>query len=346
MKKTIPEALVGLLIGIPIIVSICAAQEPRAKTEVVAVIDRVEISASDLEQKEPAKLLRARDQYYLAQREALNQLIEDSLLEAEARREGASVQQLVDQHINSLVKDPTEDQLQVYYEGLQTEAPFSETRAKILDTIRQRRTAKARADYLNTLRSKANIVVLLEPPTADVALANAPTLGSRDAPVEVIEFADYECPYCRKMESNLKELRSEFQGQVVFAFKDFPLPMHKHAEKAAEAARCAGREGKFWEYHDLLFEKSGALDPAQLKEYARTLGLDGAKFDGCLDSGAEAAGIKENVEEGGRLGLTGTPSVFVNGHFFSGVTSYSALRDIVVQEISIHSISARKDPGK
>jgi protein-disulfide isomerase len=344
--NTISRTLVGLFTGVLAVIPICAAQQQSPRKEVVAVINGVEISASDLEQKQAAKLLKARDQYYLAQREALNQLIDDSLLEAQARREGVTVQQLLDSHVSSLVKDPTEDQLQVYYEGLQTEAPYSEARAKILDTIRQRRTAKVRADYLSALRGKASIVVFLEPPTADVALGNAPTLGSRDAAVEVIEFADYECPYCRKIHPDLKKLQSEFQDQVVFAFKDFPLPMHKHAEKAAEAARCASREGKFWEYHDMLFEKSAGLDLAQLKDYARSLGLDPAKFDRCLDSGAEADAIKQDVEQGGRLGLTGTPSLFVNGHFFSGVTSYSALHDVVAQQISIHSTSAQKDPGK
>jgi protein-disulfide isomerase len=341
------HAAVGLLIGALLGTISVGAQEisnQKEKEEVVAVIDGVTVTQSDLEQKEAAKLLRARDQYYLAQRDALNQLVDDMLLEAQARREGVTVDKLLDLHVNSTVKDPTEDQLQVYYEGLQTDSPYSVARPKILETIRQRRTAKARAEYLATLHTAANVVVLLQPPAADVAIGKSPALGSADAPVQVIEFADYECPYCQKIDPDLKKLRDEFKGQLVFAFKDFPLPMHKHAEKAAEAARCAAHQGKFWEYHDVLFEKNSGLEPTQLKEYARTLGLDSAKFDSCLDSGGEAAAIQQDVEEGNRLGLTGTPSLFINGHFFSGITSYTVLHDTVAQQISLRSTSARKAP--
>jgi protein-disulfide isomerase len=176
---------------------------------------------------------------------------------------------------------------------------------------------------------------MLFPPTADVALGNAPTRGPRDASVTIIEFADYECPYCQKIHPELKQLEQEFHGQVVFAFKDYPLSMHKHAEKAAEAARCAGRQGKFWEYHDALFEGKNGLDASQLKLDARTVGLDGAAFDKCVDSGDEAAGIKLDLEEGTRLGLTGTPTIFVNKHVFSGSTSYAVLQAMVKEQLAL-----------
>ena len=130
------------------------------------------------------------------------------------------------------------------------------------------------------------------------------------------------------------------------AFKDFPLPMHAHAEKAAEAARCADEQGKFWNFHDILFENQQKLELAQLKEYARTLKLDAARFDQCLDAGEQAAAVQKDIVQGQRLGLTGTPSFFINGHFLSGAVGYGTLREIVEQQLAMsarppHEIASR-----
>jgi protein-disulfide isomerase len=315
---------------------------PASAEEVVAVVDGKPVTRADLESKEAAKLLSARDQYYKAQREALDHLIDDALLEMEVQREKVTVQQLLETHVTSKVKDPTEDQLEVYYEGVQTDQPFSDVRYKILETIRQHRIAKARKEYLNSLRNQANLQVLLASPSANVALGNAATRGTQNAPVLVIEFADYECPYCQKIAPDLKKLQQDYAGKVLFAFKDFPLAMHKRAQKAAEAARCAAHQDKFWEFHDLLFAKGAGLEIAQLKDYARTLKLDADAFDRCLDSGETAAVVKQDLEQGQKLGLIGTPSFFVNGHFFSGAASYSTIREIVDQQLTYLAASEKK----
>ncbi len=341
VSRTITGLLLGLALGV---ISAHAAQQANTK-DVVAVVNGVEITNADLEQKQSGKLLKARDDYYMAQRNALNQLIEDTLLEAQAKKEGVTVDKLIDIHVNSLIKDPTDDQLEVFYEGLSTEKPFAEVRPQIIETIHQRRVTRRTNEYIKSLRDASSVVVMLAPPTAQVAFGNSQVLGPKDAPVKIIEFADYECPYCQKIYPDLKKLQTDFKGQVAFAFKDYPLPMHKHAEKAAEASRCAAEQGKYWEYHDVLFEKNAGLDPPQLKDYAQKLGLDSAKFDACLDSGSQAAAIKLDKQEGEDLGLTGTPTLFINGHFFSGTTPYATLHDMVAQEIAQHATSAHKNAG-
>jgi protein-disulfide isomerase len=332
---------VGLLFVAP---SLLRSQEgpPTTSDEVVAIVDGKAVTRSDLERREGAKLLTAKDQYYKAQREALDALIDDALLEKQAQKENVTVQQLLETHVTSKVKDPTEDQLEVYYEGVQTDQPFSAVRDKILESIRQHRIAKARKEYLNSLRNQANLEVLLASPSVDVALGEAPTRGVQNAPVLVIEFADYECPYCQKIAPDLKRLQQDYAGKVLFAFKDFPLAMHKHAQKAAEAARCAGRQEKFWEYHDLLFQGSNALEIRQLKDYARELHLNQESFDKCLDSGETAATVKQDLEQGQKLGLSGTPSFFVNGHYFGGAASYSVIREIVDQQLAFLAGSGKK----
>jgi protein-disulfide isomerase len=310
-----------------------AGADPKSGA-VVAVVGGHSVTLTELEQKQAAKLLAVRYQYYLAQRQALDQLIEDHLLEDQARREHLTVEQLLERHVAGEVKDPTEEQLQVYYEGVETKEPFAVVRNNILGHLRQLRTAKARAAYVQSLRDQTSIHVALAPPSGEVDIANAPARGPRDAPVVIVEFADYECPYCQRIHPELKKLQDDFPGKVALIFKDSPLPNHPRAHKAAEAARCAGEQGRFWEFQDLLFDGSRKLEATQLKEAARDLKLDGARFDQCLDSGAQAAGVQKDFAQGQRLGLTGTPSFFINGHFLSGAVKYSTLREVVEQQLA------------
>ncbi len=301
---------------------------------VLAKVSGSNLTMADLQRKEGGKLLQAEYQYYLNERKALEELIDNQLLADEAHRRNISLDQLLNTEVYKDVKDPTEDQLEVYYEGLDTQEPYEAVRADVLEHIRELRRTKARTAFVENLRKQANINVLLMPPSADLDLAKAYTKGSPSAPVVFVEFADYECPYCQKVNPQIQQLKKEYGDKVAIVYKDFPLPMHHSSEKAAEAARCAGEQGKFWEYHDVLFY-SRQLDVDELKEHARVLNLDGAKFDECLDSGNEAAAVKKDLEEGKDLGLTGTPSFFVNGHFFSGVIDYGTLKDMVNQQLNL-----------
>ena len=303
-------------------------------SDVVAEIGGRKVTRAELERKKAGRLLQARNQFYLAEREALNQFVDERLLEEKAQAEHLSVEQLVERDITSRVTDPTEDQLKVYYEGLDTEEPFPAVRDKILSHIREVRAGKARAEYLKALHNQYSVLITLSPPTAEVSLDGAAVRGPQNASVTVVEFADYECPYCQQIHSDLKKLMQQFDGKMAFAFQDCPLPMHRHAVKAAEAARCAGAQGAFWEYHDLLFEKGGKLEVAQLKEYARSLKLDGGQFDKCLDSGEQAAAVQKGLHDAKELGITGTPSFFINGHFVSGAVKFQDLREMVDRELT------------
>jgi protein-disulfide isomerase len=304
--------------------------------EVVAEVGGQKLFASDLQQRQGGKLLQAQYQYYLTARKALDQLIDDELLEIEARNKHITVDQLLEQVYKDL-KDPTEDQLQVYYEGMDSEEPYATVREKILDHIRELRRTKARTAYAEQLRNRSDVRVLLQPPSADVNIEHDYVRGSRNAPVVLIEFADYECPYCQKITDDLHKLQKEYGDKLSLVFKDFPLPMHHSAEKAAEAARCAGEQGKFWEMHDVLFYSKN-LGLADLQQHARVLKLDGERFDNCLNQGLETSAVKQDLQEGKNLGLTGTPSFFVNGHFFSGAVDYKTLHQMV--ELQLQSSRA------
>ena len=304
------------------------------ESSVVAEIAGRKVTLDELEDKEAGKLLQPKYKYYLAERDALEQFIDDQLLELQAKKEGVTVEELVKRHVTVNVPEPTEDQLRFYYEGIQNpEETYESARANIIATVHQLRMKKAQDQYIADLRGQYGVVVELAQPSAHVNVENAERLGPATAPVQIVEFADYECPYCQKVNEDLNKIRQQFGDQVSLVFKDFPLPMHPLAPRAAEAARCAGAQGKFWEFHDALFVTK-KLQSSQLKEEARALNLDGARFDKCLDGGEQIPPVKKDAQEAQRLGLQGTPSFFINGHFMSGAIGYSKLRDSVLQELA------------
>lgn len=313
-----------------------AAQQNNSNSSAVANVNGTNLTTADFQQKEAGSLLQAQFQLYKSERKVLDEFIDKELLELQAKKSGLTVEQLLEKEAYKGIKDPTEDQMEVYYEGLGIDQPFPAVHDQILDHIRDLRRTKARTAYVNTLRVQSNIRILLAPPSADVDTEDANIRGSKNAPVTLVEFADYECPYCSKVNPLLQKMEQEYGSRLTIVYKDFPLPMHKDSEKAAEAARCAGDQGKFWEYHDLLFT-SHELDIPSLKEQAGKLKLNQAKFDTCLDSGAQAAAVKKDLEEGQRLGLTGTPSFFVNNHFYSGAADSATLHEIVGMEMPASS---------
>jgi protein-disulfide isomerase len=294
----------------------------------VAEIAGHKITADELEQKASGKLLQAKYKYYLAERDALEQYIDNELLDMQAKKEGISLEELFKRHVAANIPEPTEDQLRFYFEGVQTEDTYEAARPNIISTVHQLRAKKAQAAYIAELRAQYGVIVELSQPSAKAEVANEPRLGSETAPVQIVEFADYECPYCQKVNEDLKKLREQFGSQVSLVYKDFPLPMHQFASRAAEAARCAGAQGKFWEFHDSLFETK-KLHTTELKQEARALKLDGDRFDKCLDSGEETAVVKKDSDEALKLGLSGTPSFFINDHFMTGSIGYDKLSETV-----------------
>ena len=167
-----------------------------------------------------------------------------------------------------------------------------------------------------------------------IAIGASPTRGSATAPVTVVVFSDFECPFCAKGELTLKELEEQYRGKVRVVFKNSPLPMHEHARLAAKAALAAGQQGKFWEYHDALFAQQDALDRAALDALAKKLGLDVARFDAALDGPALDAALDADLAEAKRVDVKGTPAFFVNGRNVQGAQPLAAFKTKVDQALA------------
>jgi protein-disulfide isomerase len=157
---------------------------------------------------------------------------------------------------------------------------------------------------------------------------DAPSVGS--GKVEIVEFSDFQCPFCQQFFNNAyKDIKAKYvdTGKVKLTFRHYPLSFHQNAEKAAEAAECANRQGKFWQYHDVLFTKAQGdgtnLDITSLKKYAKDLNLDTNKFTTCLDNGETAEVIKKDIADAGKAGVTGTPTIFIDGKKIVGAQPFA-----------------------
>lgn len=174
-------------------------------------------------------------------------------------------------------------------------------------------------------------------PPADpsrLTIKGSPFEGKEDAPVTMIECSDFQCPFCARFAGDtLGQLRNNEikAGIVKLVFKNFPLPFHQFAEKAAEAAECANKQGKFWQMHDKLFQSDGRLDTDSLKSYAQQIGLDTKKFDHCLDSGETAGLVNADKQQCASAGVQGTPTFFINGKMLVGAQPYDRFKSAIEQ---------------
>jgi len=177
-----------------------------------------------------------------------------------------------------------------------------------------------------------------EPPVkvsaADLKATGRPAKGAANPTITIVEFSDFECPFCSRANPTIAQLMQDYPNKVKVVFKHFPLGFHPNAQKASEAAECAYAQGKFWEMHDKLFANQDALDDANLKKYAVDLKLDTAKFDKCLDDGEKAAVVKQDASDGEKVGVGGTPTFFINGERLVGAQPASAFKEIIDKQLA------------
>ena len=157
--------------------------------------------------------------------------------------------------------------------------------------------------------------------------------GRPEAPITLVEFSDYECPFCGRAQETVEQILQNYPGKIRLVFRDFPLSYHRFAAKAAEAAHCAADQGRFWEMHEMLFENSYALREMDLKAYAEELGLDQGDFDRCLYSSAKAPVVEGSKTVAAKLGLTGAPSFFINGRLVTGAQPFEVFEAIIEDEL-------------
>jgi protein-disulfide isomerase len=314
----------------------CQRTEPTK----LADIDGQAVNASDLEKTAGKELSAQRERLYQLEKQKLEEYVRAMLLTREAKNRNVSVSALLEQEVNGKVPTITEEEIQGFYDKNKERirVDLDKVHTQIRDYLHEQKIEARKNSYFETLRSKAKIKTYLKPPPvyrAEVPFTGAPFRGTEKAPVTVVKFEDFQCPYCKTVQPTFNDLLKRYDGKLRIVHKDLPLEaIHPQARQSAEAARCAGEQGKFWEYHDKLYSYSPKLNAEELKSYAKEVGLDVASFDQCFTSGKYRAAVQKDLNDGAQLGLTGTPAFFINGREISGAQPLEAFAGIIDEELA------------
>ena len=317
------------------------AQTDLPPDTVVAIIDGVEVRLSEVTSValtlDGKRLFSLNQQLHNVRERALTSLIGERLLGQAAKDAGMTVEE----YVEALPAEPVDDKdiELMLASALQRNAAIDpdKLRELIREHLRNQKRQDARRAHIEQLKldhKKAGkpIVMKLQPPRLKVDVRpDDPKKGN--GPIEIIEFSDFECPYCQKAQPMIRELLAKYDGKVRLVWKDFPLPNHQHAVAAAIAARCAGEQGRFWEYHDVLFDNQRALAPADLRRHARTAGVDVPTFDACIQSGKHREAIGEVLDTTTEHLVEVTPTFLINGRVVQGAVPLYDMVAIVEQEL-------------
>ena len=296
-------------------------------------------AASDLEARDmeamrcQAEAVRGRHDVLEA---SLRQLVLERLLELEAARTGTTVA-AVEADIQAAAAPVRDQDIETFYERNQDRIgrPLAEVAGQIRTFLERQALVRARGELFAALEARFGVDYLLDPLRFEVAADGFAARGEPDAAVTIVEFSDFECPFCVRVQPTLERVMEQYAGRVRLVYRHFPLTsIHPQAWKAAEASLCAGEQDRFWEYHDVLFAEQHAMTVPDLKEKARRIGLAGAEFDACLDSGRHSEAVRKDLLAGTAAGVSGTPAFFVNGRFLSGAVPYDHFAELIDDEVA------------
>ena len=268
--------------------------------------------------------------------DALEDIVNRKLLEAEAKKRSITVDDLLRAEVQEKVNPPTEETVRKFYDDNKAviNGSFIETALEIRNYLLQQGRQSAFSALMFKLKKDYGYKSMVEPDRAKVDVAGHPSKGPATAPVTIVEFSDFECPYCGGLYPTLKRVEDTYKDKIRIVYRQFPLNnIHPRAQKAAEASLCANEQNKFWQLHDAMFNDQKNLTVDDLKAKAAALSLNAATFATCLDSGKHAAAIQSSLEEGNRLGVDGTPALFINGRYLGGNQPYDAIAKIIEDEL-------------
>lgn len=324
--------------GIIVAAAVCGLLSvAQAADQPVAKVGKRTITEAELEKHVKSELMEIDMQRYEALREGLDDIISEELINQEAAARGVTPDALTKQEIVDKAGKPTDQQAQQLYDANKDKLggqSFESVKPRIMEHLQQGLVEERRQAYVAELKKKYKTEVSLRPPMINVSTGGRPSRGGgATAPVTIIEFSDYECPFCKKADVTVQEVMKTYGDKVRLIHRDFPLPFHAHALPAAEAARCAEAQGKFWDYHSKLFA-SEDLSPEKLQALATEVGLDKKQFDECVAKEQFKDAINKDIADGTEAGVTGTPAFFINGRMLSGAQPFEKFKEVIDEELA------------
>ncbi len=319
-----------------------AVAADEALPEVLATIGNERVTLEDVRSRVGDQLDQIESQYRRARSKtvenALQEILRERVIEGEAKKQGKTIEELVLAEAGGTY-DPTDVEIEAWYKENQARLggrTVDQIRSQIADLLRKQKRESAAEKLQNRLNLERKVTVTFKPYRLAFNNGDAPVLGKPGAPVTLVEFSDFQCPFCRQFAPNMRQIEKNFGDKVQLVYRQYPIPsLHPFAFKAAEASLCANEQGKFWELHDMMFGEQDKLTVMDLKEKARRLGMDQKKFDSCLDTGKYTERVQKDMQEGTRVGVTGTPAIFVNGvELPGGAVPYSTVAAAIEKELS------------
>lgn len=314
------------------------AGDPAPQTT-VATVGEQKITLQQLDEHVGAQLRDLDEQRFQARRQGLDQMINQQLVKVEATKGGISEEQYLKGEVDAKTTPPTDEQVKQFFAQNAAQLPpnskLEDYRERIVTFMSRQAHSERAKDVFAELRKNAKVVVSLNPPPKPRfnVEAKGPSRGPETAKVTLIEFSDFECPFCSRARDTVDKVMAKYEGKVKLVFRQFPLSFHQHARKAAQATLCAHAQGKFWPMHDALFGDQAKLEVAQLKETANKLGLDKEKFATCLDKDETNKIIDEDMAAAEKAGVSGTPAFFINGILLSGAQPAEEFERVINQEL-------------
>ncbi|MCI0391105.1 MAG: thioredoxin domain-containing protein [Acidobacteria bacterium] len=310
-----------------------------SKGEPLAEVNGKVIMSEEVEKAVGLQLAQLEEQIYELKRQKIEALIVERLLADEAAKRGIPMQSLIDVVVKPKVAPATEQEVEAFYQANKARLSGDETvlKPRIKAYLENQRLMAEREAFIQSLRSQAKVAVYLKTPNfrVDVSTDGAPFRGAATAPVTIIEFSDFHCPFCLNVQTTLNQLLARYGKKIKIVYRNLTIDqLHPGARKAAEAAQCANDQGKFWAYHDKLYAGTSDASLEKLKALAAEVALDVAAFERCMMSGKHQATVEKDLEEGNRLGITGTPAFFINGRVLSGAQPLENFIRIIDEELA------------
>lgn len=339
MKQSANSAML-LCASMVISASLCLGQglspaSAPTPNNTTAVVNGRTITQDEVDDAVMSQLFALQQQIYVIRKTALENLIARALLDEEAGKRGISVEELRQQLTAGKVEVSSAQVEQVYLENASVFAGMSPDEARLrlrLDLESQARMQNYR-EALSRLKEASQIRWLMKEPRLPlVSDLNAPSIGPAGAPVTIVEFSDFQCPFCRNAQSVIKAVLKNYQSKVRLVFKHRPLEIHSQAFMSAQAAFCAGEQSAFWQYHDALF-LSDDLSSEALSKLAANTHLDPTKFGNCLKSESSRTAVQKDLDEAKKFGIDSTPTFVVNGKLYRGALSLEDFKAAVDQEL-------------
>ena len=313
--------------------AVTGAENP---SQPVAKYNETTITLKEVDAKIAPQLKQFEKQKLELRQQAAEQMALEALAKAEAAKVGKTDEQWVKEQLDAQMPAPAEADILKVFEETKARMPPGSTvesmREQIIGFLNKDKNREVLSKMFDGLKEKAHYQLILEEPRV-VVEAKGPARGPEGAKITIVEFSDFECPFCSKAEESVSQVMEKYAGKVRLVFRHYPLTFHPHAPKAAEAAACANDQGKFWEMHKQLFANQKGLSIEELKAHAVAVGLDKAKFDECLDTGKNKALVEADTKAGSDVGVNGTPAFFINGKLISGAQPVSEFEKIIDAEL-------------